>query len=525
MRISLKYLILGVAMLSLILTLVSSITSGYRVQKQSLINNTLETNRAYAEKLSSTTESYLAMTLQTLKVSAETLAPHMRREEVDSFLIPEADRLKHQTNTFNSIVIAEKNGEILATSPQTLELQGKMLTSEGGMQALQAEKPFISKPYIALTGRLILFISQPIYDDSGTYLGIVGGTIYLKEENILQEVLGDHFYKDGSYVYVVDKTGRIIYHQDKKRINDFAPGNPVIQELIKGNSGAMRLTNSNNIDMLAGYAYLPNAEWGIVTQRSTEATLVPVNDMMKEMIVKAIPFLFISIIIIWYFSKQIALPLQKLASYAESSTESNQEKKISTIRTWYYEAIQLKKALHYSMTFFQDRVNFYLHQSTTDPLTKLWNRRAMDELLRELTDKEKPYAVIMLDIDKFKRVNDTYGHAVGDDVLKFLATAMQEVTRDQDSCCRLGGEEFVIVLPDATEEIAFQVAERLRKKMESTVSPCGEVVTISLGIATSSLNGTHPKVVLEAADESLYEAKRTGRNRTISNVPTKHDNA
>ncbi|MDW0113159.1 diguanylate cyclase [Sporosarcina saromensis] len=525
MRLSLKYLILGVAMLSLVLTLVSSITSGYRVQKQSLIDNTLETNRAYAEKLSSTTESYLEMTLQTLEVSAKTLAPHMRKEEADSFLIPEADRVKNQTNTFNSIAIVEKGGEILATSPQTLELRGKMLTSKGGMQALEAQKPFISEPYIALTGRLIIFISHPVFDENNNYLGIIGGTIYLKEENILQEVLGEHFYQDGSYVYVVDKTGRIIYHQDKERINDFAPENPVIQDVIKGNSGAMRLTNSKEIDMLAGYAYLPNAEWGIVTQRSTEATLVPVNNMMKEMIVKALPFLFISILIIWYFSKQIALPLQKLATYAESSTESNQEKKISTIRTWYYEAIQLKKALHYSMNFFQDRVNFYLHQSTTDPLTKLWNRRAMDEFLKELTDQEKAYAVVILDIDRFKRVNDTYGHAVGDDVLKFLAKVMQDVTREQDRCCRFGGEEFVIVLPEATEEIAFQVAERLRKKMENTVSPCGEVVTVSLGIATSPHNGTHPKVILEAADESLYEAKRSGRNRTIISQNHKNANA
>lgn len=523
MRLSLKYLILSVALLSLLLTLVSSITSGYRVQKESLINNTLETNRAYADKLSSTTESYLAMTLQTLKVSAESLASHMSKEETDSFLIPEADRLKNQTNTFNSIVIAEKNGEILATSPQTLDLQGKILTSEGGMQALKAQKSFISQPYTGLTGRLILFISQPIFNDSGTYLGIVGGTIYLKEENILQEVLGDHFYKDGSYVYVVDKAGRIIYHQDKERINDFAPENPVIQELIKGNSGSMRLTNSKDIDMLAGYAYLPNAEWGIVTQRPTEAALVPVRDTMKKMIVNALPFLFVSVLIIWYISKQIALPLQKLAHYAESSTESNQEKKISKIRTWYYEAIQLKKALNYSMNFFQDRVNFYLHQSTTDPLTKLWNRRTMDELMKNWTEQEEPYAIIIMDMDKFKRVNDTYGHAVGDDVLKFLAIAMQEVSREEDTCCRFGGEEFVILLPKANQDTAFQVAERLRQKMENTVSPCGEVVTVSSGIASYPANGEHPKMILEAADESLYEAKRTGRNRTIISTNNMND--
>lgn len=510
-------------MLTLVLTLVSSIASGYRVQKQSLIESTLDTNRAYAQKLSSTTDSFLKMTLQTLAVSADKLGSHLTKEEVEH-LESEAERLTSQTETFNSVVIAEKGGEILATSPKTLELQGKILTSEGGMAALTKREAFISEPYISLTGRLIIFISQPIFDENDNYIGLVGGSIYLKEENILQDVLGEHFYEDGSYVYVVDSTGRIIYHQDKDRINDFARENPVIQQLAQGKSGAMQLVNSKGVDMLAGYAYLPTSEWGIVTQRSTKATLLPVTHMMKEMIVKALPFLLVSILIIIYFSNQIANPLQKLAHYAESSTQSNQEEEITQIRTWYYEAIQLKRALNFSMNFFQDRVNFYLHQSTTDPLTKLWNRRSMDEMLKNWTVEDKPYALIILDIDKFKRVNDTYGHNVGDEVLKFLAERMQEMTREQDHCCRLGGEEFVILLPKANEKAAYHVAERLRKKLETTVSPCGEVVTVSLGIALFPENGAHPKQILESADQSLYEAKRTGRNKTIvSTQNSAHD--
>lgn len=519
MKLSLKYLILAVAMLALVLTLVSSISSGYNVQKKSLIDMTLETNRTYAQKLSSTTDSFLKMTLQTLEVSADNLAQTMIERDIDSLTI-EAERLTAQSDTFNSVLIVAKDGEILATSPKTLELQGKILNSEGGIQALKERKAFISDPYISLTDRLIIFISQPVFDEDNKFIGLVGGSIYLKEENILQDVLGEHFYENGSYVYVVDSTGRIIYHQDKDRINDFARENPVIQELVKGKSGAMQLVNSKGVDMLAGYAHVNGADWGVVTQRSTNATLVPAMDMMQEMIRKALPFLLVSILIIIYISNQIANPLQKLAHYAETSTQSNQEEEISQVRTWYYEAIQLKRALNFSMNFFQDRVNFYIHQSTTDPLTKLWNRRSMDELLKKWTDQDKPYALIMLDIDKFKRVNDTYGHGVGDDVLKYLADKMQKMTREQDHCCRLGGEEFVILLPKADEKTAYDVAERLRKKLETTISPCGEIVTVSLGIALFPDHGRHPKEILETADTALYEAKRTGRNRTVVSTRT-----
>ena len=123
--------------------------------------------------------------------------------------------------------------------------------------------------------------------------------------------------------------------------------------------------------------------------------------------------------------------------------------------------------------------------------------------------------LLIFDIDKFKRVNDTYGHAMGDEVLKYLAASMLEAARKDDVCCRFGGEEFVMLLPETDRHAAFQLAERLRKKLESTISPCGEVVTISIGIAMYPEDRAHPAELLELADQCLYEAKRTGRNRTI----------
>ncbi|MBB4824693.1 diguanylate cyclase (GGDEF)-like protein [Sporosarcina luteola] len=510
-----KYLILSVALMSVILTLISSIYSGYRVSKHSLIESTLATNQAYADKLANSTETYLTMTLQILKTSAERLSPLILESGNEDVLAGEADRLKKQTDTFNSVLIVNKEAEILATSPQTLGLKGKKFASVGGKEALEKRDAFISQPYISLTGRLVIFISQPIFDEKGRYLGLVGGTIYLKEENILQTVLGEHFYKDGSYVYVVDQSGRIIYHPDPKRVNEVIDDNKVIQELMAGFSGAMEVTNSQDKVMLAGYATIPTAKWGVVSQKEKKSAVEPSVSMTNEMIGKTLPFLLVVLILLFLISKQIALPLQKLAHYTESSTENSQEEKINKVQTWYYEASQLKKALNYSLNFFQDRVNFFIHQSTTDPLTKVWNRRTMDEYMKKWTEQETPYAMIILDIDKFKRVNDTYGHATGDEVLKFLAYEMKAVSREQDRCCRFGGEEFVILLPGTDAAGAYRVAERLRKKMESAVSPCGEIVTISSGVAAFPEHALHPAELLELADQSLYEAKRSGRNRTI----------
>ncbi|WP_055108249.1 sensor domain-containing diguanylate cyclase [Paenibacillus ihumii] len=513
MKLSLRYLIVSVALLSFILTLLGSLLSGYNTYKQTLITSTLETNRMYAEKLAQTTETFLQTTLQTLSVSAEDIALIMDNEKA---LLREADRLMQQTRTFNSVVITNADGKVLATSPQSLDLKGQMLTSPSSKDALEDRRPLISKPYEAITGRLIIFISYPIFDQHHNYLGLVGGTIYLKEVNILNEILGEHFYKDGSYVYVVDRDGRIIYHQDQGRVNDVVDSNPVVQKLMEGQRGAERVMNTKNKDVLTGYSYIPTAEWGVVSQRETSITLAPAKQMLRKMIVTSFPFLFVSLIFIVWLSNKIAHPLHKLAYYTENSTEKNQEKHIAKISAWYYEVIQLKKALAHSLAILHNRINYSNHQSRTDPLTKLTNRRGMDEHMKKWLEEKKPFSLILLDIDHFKRVNDTYGHAAGDHVLQFLAMLMTESVEPHHICCRYGGEEFVILLPGTVQKDAVRVAERLRSKMESTVSPCGDIVTISAGVAAYPDQAADFDALIADADDCLYEAKKRGRNQVVA---------
>lgn len=209
MKLSLKHLILAVAMLAVALTLFGSIYSGYRTNEQNLIENGLETNRVYAQKLASTTDLFFRTALQTLEQRAKALTPWMEAGASEQQLLAEAERLRLQTNTLNSVVIVSADGTIVQNSPQNLELIGKKLDSQGGKQALLERKPLISEPYMAITGRLIIFISYPIFDEQGQYLGLVGGSLYLREDNFLNELLGEHFYHDGSYVYVVDAKGHI----------------------------------------------------------------------------------------------------------------------------------------------------------------------------------------------------------------------------------------------------------------------------------------------------------------------------
>jgi diguanylate cyclase (GGDEF)-like protein len=158
--------------------------------------------------------------------------------------------------------------------------------------------------------------------------------------------------------------------------------------------------------------------------------------------------------------------------------------------------------------------------AATDMLTGLPNRRhflaRLEEEHARLRRFDAQAAVLMLDLDFFKRVNDSYGHASGDEVLRRFAQLIREEIRQIDTAGRFGGEEFAIILPGAAPAAALEFAERLRRKLaETVIEHDGEVirVTVSIGVSPMSRDDDSTEAVLERADRALYRAKDAGRNR------------
>jgi len=162
-------------------------------------------------------------------------------------------------------------------------------------------------------------------------------------------------------------------------------------------------------------------------------------------------------------------------------------------------------------------------QSVRDHLTGLFNRRYMEETLeRELhraSRKQLSLGVIMLDVDGFKRFNDTFGHAVGDEILRELGKMLLGHVREEDIACRYGGDEFIIVLPDASQAITRERAESICEYAKQFhlhfEGQTFEAVTFSLGIAVFPEDGFTSATLLKAADDGLYRAKRGGRGRVV----------
>ena len=155
-----------------------------------------------------------------------------------------------------------------------------------------------------------------------------------------------------------------------------------------------------------------------------------------------------------------------------------------------------------------------------DELTKLYVRRYFDQRLKEEMRRAKRYrgslTVMLLDIDHFKRFNDTYGHAAGDEVLQFLSKVMRDQVRGVDIVSRHGGEEFAILCPEQSLKDSLAPAERIRATVEATeLTLAGHKVrcTVSIGVASYPTDAQRPEALLEMADQALYHAKHTGRNR------------
>ncbi len=158
--------------------------------------------------------------------------------------------------------------------------------------------------------------------------------------------------------------------------------------------------------------------------------------------------------------------------------------------------------------------------SRIDALTGLWNRASFElQLAATLANAERsgqPFALALADLDHFKRLNDTFGHAAGDDVLRCFARTLQHCTREGDVACRYGGEEFAIIFPDTSLQDAVAVCQRIRRATEELDAPGvpAEQFTVSLGVATSDRTlGMGAETLVRAADLALYDAKRAGRNR------------
>lgn len=506
-RINLRTLILLFALLAILATLFNDLYTTYRIQRETLVHNSLEANRAYAAKVALTIGRSLGDDLARLEYSSRIIGENFHHEAQRGV---EARRLAEQDNSFNTVIIADAQGRIVSSYPTSLSVNGQTLRSRA---PLEGRKAMISPAFSSLVGNLIVFVSQPIWSHDGEYLGLVGGTIYLHKDNALNEIISKHFQQDSSYVYLVDEKRHLLFHPDPQRIGEKVGSNAAVDAVLRGESGATPVRSSTGGDMLAGYAAVPHSSWGVISQQPLSVPLATLRTLMWRVMIGIIPMSLLGLILLWWAASHISKPLSQLAEYAEQRAS---EEGIRKVRAWYVEAWRIRRAMIIAALLTQERIGKLNHQALSDPLTGLGNRRVMESALEDWRLCGNRYAVISMDIDHFKRVNDMHGHAVGDKVLQTFATLLKQNCRDDDLACRVGGEEFILLLPQTDLVAAAEVAERVRQSLEMTPIPPAGQVTLSLGVSCCADGQADPAKVLDQADQLLYQAKQAGRNRVAA---------
>ncbi|WP_439134467.1 sensor domain-containing diguanylate cyclase [Pseudomaricurvus sp.] len=321
----------------------------------------------------------------------------------------------------------------------------------------------------AIRDAVTVFINYKMYDYQGDLLGATGvglSTVMVKK------LIEDYQRRYNREIYFVDRQGNVALHGDSfsgaTNLRDNPETEPFATRILTSPSASFHLDWEGQMVFLST-RLIPEFDWILVVRQAENPADLRIYKTLINNIIASLMISAVVLFIAWITLNRYQRRLEEMAS--------------------------------------------------TDKLTGLVSRQVFDRLYHQVVKTTKrhhlPMSLIMADIDHFKRVNDTYGHPMGDRVIRAVAIMMKELTRDADVLCRWGGEEYLILLPDCSLEQAALVAEKIRQISEDQqlkVDDGDLSVTLSLGVAELRENETQESVIARA-DEALFKAKNLGRNR------------
>lgn len=360
---------------------------------------------------------------------------------------------------------------------------------------------------------------------------------YMQVETILKNVLENNI----SEVFVVGAEGKKLIHANmaKQAVDDSVIDLPIVKELERhvSSTGVMRY-KTGETEQLGAYSRINIANLGVISQTDAEKAYKAVSQMKKRSMIFALIITTLTMIVTLIFARKLTAPLYRLVTamheVAKGQLDTRFEIKTNDEIGIISETFgQMTRDLKTSRTQLEE-INRDLEEKVKertrqleeiairDPLTNCYNRRYFNTRLNEELKRAKrhqfPVSIIYLDIDHFKKYNDTNGHPMGDVLLKQFSTLLAKNIRDTDFLARLGGEEFCIVFPQTALKDAAGKAERIRAAIEKTDFPNGEKqplgrVTASLGVSEYPTCAQDDENLIKAADAALYHIKESGRNQ------------
>lgn len=377
----------------------------------------------------------------------------------------------------------------------------------------------------------------PVTDETGVVNAVAFVAVDLDK---LNQMAADNHFPDQAVVTIVDRDGTVLArHPLKAGAVGTKLQNPQVLDIVRSaRSGVFELHASDGSDRLWAYETVTDNPDGVIPMKALVSIPMGVvfaeaNRALVRNLIGIVLATMLLLIGAWYGAgKYIQQRVNVLLNAARRvhSGDLDARTGMSSNGT---ELSQIGAAFDEMTQALQDRdkelqqlLKLLNEQVITDPLTGLNNRRYLKEFLHREFERARrsgsPVAAIMLDIDHFKRINDDFGHAAGDFVLTELARLLEKNVRGSDMVCRYGGEEFMLILPDATLDGARLRAEHIRKLVKNLAlmfqgQPLG-MITASMGIALFPDHAEDADSLIRAADDALYESKNAGRDRVSFSI-------
>jgi diguanylate cyclase (GGDEF)-like protein len=431
------------------------------------------------------------------------------------------DAVRGRTGDYELLAVTNLRGTVAAVSP------ARGTRPEAALTGLPAD-------WLATVGRDETVLGDAFWDEAGAKTVVtfavpvttgngrsIGALVARFNLGGVAALLSTYSRGEAHETYVVTTSGRFVTGADggsAELMRSGVPADPFAA--LAGSEGApVEYTGADGREFVAVLHRVPRSAWSVLAQVPVVEAYARMGRVRNIALVVFLALVFGIGWLAYRLGLLIVRPLDRLTRAA--TTVAGGDLAVEIPVTGGGEVASLTHVFNDMVTRLRTGRQELERLSTTDSLTRLYNRRylmtRLDEEGRRARRTDRPFSLLMIDVDHFKRFNDTYGHHAGDEVLAGVAAVFQECVREVDCAARYGGEEFVIVLPETPAEGAIDVAARIRARLAAENFPGGKV-TLSIGIAEFPADGETPEFVLRAADAALYRAKREGRDRVLRAV-------
>ncbi|PLY40162.1 sensor domain-containing diguanylate cyclase [Janthinobacterium sp. ROICE36] len=433
---------------------------------------------------------------------------------------------KHPTlrEEFFNLVAFDATGKLIA-SLNDRSVVGKLnvATRDYFVDTVKFREGVISRPFKSLlSGRPIVLVTEPIYDAAGELLYVIAGGINLQSPTFFGQWEQLKPGKSG-YLFMLTDEGTILHHPDAahilKRVGDEKGGAmPSTLAALRGFDGWTQGKTTPGVQAIITYKHLHAADWIVGAVYPESEAFTPITDIYAKVIIASSGVAFLASGAGWLAVMLLLRPLGDLGRHVARIRSGNADIKVFDIARK-DEFGKLSRAF-YALSQQREAAESNLAAlARTDMLTGLHNRRMFDEALAAALTRARRagtgLALAYLDIDYFKKINDTYGHGIGDLILIEFAQRLKACVRASDTVARLAGDEFVIIFEQLTDQSELAILGKKIVQEMVVHFDCGGIslhVATSVGLAFSAQGDTTAGALLTAADTALYKAKSAGRN-------------